>query len=302
MHSSVNAGIDPNLQAGGPSLVVVGPGWLGHAVAAAAARAGWRVWGLRRTPASEGGDGVHPVCGDVATSADDPAVRRDLPPRADALVLCTAPSRARGEGHADSYPAAAHGAVRLARALGARSLLYTSSTGVYGVTDGRVVTEGTPVTRGDARTEALVRAEETIREAGGATLATGILRVAGLYGPGRDPSARFRDPALLSGGDWWTNFAWRDDVVSAVLHLLGTAARWGPTSTWNCADGHPMPASAIVAALRGGTAPPPGATTSGPAVPGRSNQRIDVGALRATGWVPQVPDVLAGLRRLGALR
>ncbi len=294
------------------SVLVVGAGWLGSALADRLAASGHPVWLLRRTPARTDTASfplVRRVAADVVTAATDQVALAALPASVDALVLCTAPSRARGESHADSYPAAARGAVALARRLGAGTLLYTSSTGVYAATDGRVVDEAAPLPQGDPRVDALVEAEAVIR--GGASavpgLRTGVLRVAGLYGPGRDPAPRFRDPALregLAGGDWWTNFAWRDDVVGALVHLLDEPGWLAPGpeggAVFNCADGHPVRASAIVAALTGQPVPGArGADGPGARPSGRSNQRVDASALRRTGWRPTMPTVFDGLRALG---
>ena len=119
------------------------------------------------------------------------AIRATLPPRIDHLVVCIAPSRARGDDYG-VYPQAATGAAALARAMGIRSVLYVSSTGVYDRQDGSEVTEQSVITPHDARVQALYDAEQHI-----AALATNepprdvtvhIVRAAGLYGPQRDPA------------------------------------------------------------------------------------------------------------------
>jgi nucleoside-diphosphate-sugar epimerase len=76
-----------------------------------------------------------------------------------------------------------------------------------------------------------------------------ILRAAGLYGPQRDPAARLADPTFAAG-DVWCNFSWRDDVVSAIVHLLRHDRAPG-ARIFNCADGTPLRSSAIAAVLTG---------------------------------------------------
>lgn len=279
--------------------LVIGAGWLGAPLAGLLAGTGRSVWAMRRSAGPPGDHRVTSVVGDVATAARDPHVRARLPASVDEIVLCTAPSRHRGETHDTSYPRASAGAAALADALGATLLLYTSSTGVYGVTDGRVVDESEPVARGAPRIDALIDAEQAVLDAPVPHAA--VLRVAGLYGPGRDPADRFRDPAILRNGNWWCNFAWRDDVAGAVLHLLerlplAAAADARSASVFNCADGRPVLASAIVRALTGTDVHRPALATDPSS---RSNQRIDIGALRRTGWQPTVPSVFDGLRQLG---
>jgi len=296
----------------GTTALVVGPGWLGGAIARALADAGTRVWTLQRSPLpsipSAPHSGERPpsppivrVVGDVTTAATDEGVCAQLPRQIDTLVLCTAPARARGDSHASSYPSAARGALALATRCGVQSMVYTSSTGVYGRTDGSVVDEESAIVVTDERQQALVEAELALLDA---TLpgecAIILLRVCGLYGPGRDPARRFLEAAGRGDrGDNWTNVVWRDDVVSAVVQLLGRArATMAPRAEiYNCSDGHPMLSRDVTAALG---ASPDAMRTEAPSVGApRSNQRIDASKLLATGWRPSVPTILAGLSMLG---
>jgi nucleoside-diphosphate-sugar epimerase len=210
------------------------------------------------------------------------------------VIVAVAPSRARGDDYG-IYPAAAGGARLLATALGARQLLWVSSTGVYGEQDGRVVTEAMPLpTDREARVEALRLAEAHILEAVTDGIRPVVLRPAGLYGPGRDPAPRFR--AGTGPLDRWCNFSWRDDVIAAVQHLLDHPPA-GP-ATFNCTDDTPVEAWRIVQALTGST-PQPGSSGDSEASGGRSNQRVSSAALKATGWRPAVPSIFDGLERLG---
>ena len=86
-----------------------------------------------------------------------------------------------------------------------RRFVYLSTTGVYGDHDGRLVNEDTPPT---PRTERAIRrlaAENALRAwADSHAVPWCILRVAGIYGPGRLPLDRLRrqEPAIPSpGGD-----------------------------------------------------------------------------------------------------
>jgi nucleoside-diphosphate-sugar epimerase len=300
------------------TTLVIGPGWLGAAIAAASARPDARVLTLSRGTSSgshealRGDDHDRPrttaLRGDI-TAADTGAGMDSLlaaaPAGVEHVVLCVSPSRARGDSHAALYPKAARGAVRLAEGLGARTLLYTSSTGVYGRTDGAVVREDDCIVPGDERQCALLEAEQAILAVrAGQQWQPIVLRVAGLYGPGRDPAHRLRSTAA---SERWSNFAWRDDVVSAVLHLQTRAPGQEDPALFNCADGHPVLERHVSHALRRldvardasthaapVTAPAPGAAASP-----RSSQRVSVDRLLATGWTPSVPTVFDGLAILG---
>lgn len=300
-------------------VLVIGPGWLGSALVDSLTRSGHPTWSMRRGAPADvavqyGADAPHVALhGDITAwggvHAPD-ALPVGCPGAVDAVVLCVSPSRARGDTHESTYPAASRGAVRLAAALGARTLLQVSSTGVYARTDGSVVTETTAVMRDDARQRALADAEELVwNEPSNTPLGRVVLRVAGLYGSARDPAARFASDALDSDGGYWCNFAWRDDVVSAIEHLLTMPSHASGAHCYNCADGTPMLARDIHLALSRAAGESNGATAAthttggagaGAATPrGRSNQRVDVSRLLATGWRPSMPTVLHGLEALG---
>lgn len=274
------------------TLAVVGAGYVGTALATATARAGIATWAVRRRASPGTHDGVTWCAGDVATGAID-----GLPGALDALVLALAPGAAHDD-YERTYVAGARGALALARATGAR-LVYTSSTGVYGVHDGSWVTEASPRRGAGPSNAALVAAEDVLLDQ--PDVAVTVLRVAGIYGPGRDPSHRYRDPAALArGGDYWVNLAHRDDIAAAVRHVLALDPATAPR-VLNCADGAPALARDVCAWLhaRAGGDPATLAFT-GTGAPARSNQRVSSAALQATGWRPAHPSFREGLASLGA--
>ncbi|MDP3499066.1 MAG: NAD(P)-binding domain-containing protein [Myxococcales bacterium] len=204
----------------------------------------------------------------------------------DAVVLCVAPSP--GDSYDSTYPPGARAALALARHHDSTHLVSTSSTGVYGGRDGEVVTEAS-LRRGGP--PSLLESEDVLL--GADRPGTTVLRVAGLYGPGRDPRDRYREPSRLpNGGAHWVNLVHHHDVVGAILLAL----TWrGAARVLNVADGAPTLAKDIcrhLAALDGRDADalhfPPTAPSA------RSNQRIDVTALRATGWRPRYPSFREG--------
>lgn len=291
------------------TVLLVGPGWLGKVAAAQLAARGAIVATLQRSvPVSTSPD-VLALTGDIAAAACGPEqlaalqaiVRSAIPAHIDHLIVCVAPSRARGDDYT-IYPQAAAGAAALARAMGIRSVLYVSSTGIYDRHDGSEVTEQTAIEPHEARVQALYDAEQRIATVAQAPDATvHIMRAAGLYGPQRDPAARLADPAFAAG-DVWCNFSWRDDVISAITHLLQFDRAPG-VRIFNCADGTPLRSSEIAATLTGRAVHAPDERApldrAAPVRSGRSNQRINIDALLATGWRPAAPTVYDGLRLLG---
>jgi tryptophan 2,3-dioxygenase len=104
-------------------------------------------------------------------------------------------------------------------AVGAQRFVYLSSTAVYGETpDGEVVDEETPSALSDA--EAMVRigeesAVETARLSG---LATIVLRLSAIYGPGRGVRERLikGNYKLLDEGEHWFSRVHVDDIVGII--------------------------------------------------------------------------------------
>ncbi len=294
-------------------VLVLGAGWLGYPLAQDWANDGAAVTTVRRSAHEpvRGGTAEQFDLGQLGNDrsgplADTHGIVPDVFTHANIIVAAVAPDRMRGDNHDSTYPVAARAAIRIAHAAGARVLIWVSSTGVYGHTDGREVDESAERTGNDA----LCLAEDLILDAGSARLRTSVLRVAGLYGPGRDPAPRFRDVNAITGRlGHWLNLAWRDDVIGAIRCVADHALRHAGTdvltpSVLNVADGTPLTngeCARLVALAEGRTVALP-ANDGNEAPPARSNQRIRVDALRALGWVPQVPNLHAGLVQLGYTR
>jgi nucleoside-diphosphate-sugar epimerase len=272
------------------TVLVIGAGYVGAALATALVAAGDRVIAVRRRAAGEAIDGVTWLVGDART----PESLDGLPTAVSHIVLSAAPSG--GTAHETTYPPLARAALWLAERLGAESVVYTSSTGVYGVKDGRFVTEDTPREAIGTDAAALMHAEDLLLAS--TAVRTVVLRVAGIYGPGRTAMARFRDASRLSArGQYWTNFAHRDDIVTALRLALDTRTMRG---AYNCADGSPMLALDVAQTLAGLEGRPWHAPAwgddSGP--PSRSNQRIVTTRLVQAGFVPRYPSVRDGFAAL----
>lgn len=273
-----------------PRVAVLGAGYVGLAAARDLAAGGADVWTVgRRERTAE--PGITHVSWDLAGAGGGlPAA---LPAALDAVVLCVAPGGA-GDTYEATYPPAARAAAHLARETGAGALVYTSSTGVYGGRDGQWVTEDSPLLGDGAGNHALRRAEDTLLGSGLAGVT--VLRVAGIYGPGRDPRSRYARPeALPWQGRCWVNLAHRDDIVAAIR--LAAAYR-GPARALNVADGSPAQARDVAtwcATARG--LDPSGLAFTGTDAPARANQRVAVAALLACGWRPCYPSYREGFAR-----
>jgi nucleoside-diphosphate-sugar epimerase len=167
---------------------------------------------------------------------------------------------------------------------------------VYGGAGGGYVSEASPLVSRGPDDDALHDAELAVGAARGARAT--IVRVAGIYGPGRSPLARFARPERLPAqGQYWVNLAHRDDIVAALVCVLD---RGDAPAVLNCADGSPTLALDIsrwVLAREGRLWPDP-LTFDAPDAPARSNQRILTDALRRLGWAPAYPTFREGFASL----
>jgi nucleoside-diphosphate-sugar epimerase len=115
--------------------------------------------------------------------------------------------------------------------------VYTSSTSVYAQTDGSTVTEESATEPLSETSRVLVETEQVLlraaREQGFPAI---VLRVAGIYGPGRGHLFQqyLRGEARLAGdGSRLINMIHRDDVVRAIIAALESGA---PGEVYNVAD------------------------------------------------------------------
>lgn len=211
--------------------LIVGCGYVGRRLAVRLHEQGDPVTGLVRTHESAGqlrAAGIEAVQADL----DEP-----LPalPTGGSRVFYLAPPPSRG----DRDP-------RLGRFLEACAgdrrpgrILYVSTTGVYGDCRGEWVDESRPVAPAAARSRRRWDAEQRLR---GWSRATGgetvVLRVAGIYGPGKLPLERLRQGApMVSERDApWTNRIHVDDLVGVLLAAMDRAPDGG---LYNVSDGRP---------------------------------------------------------------
>jgi len=217
-------------------VLVAGCGWLGTALAKTLVARGDRVTGIRRDPARAEalrGLGVEPLALDLAA----PGAGARLParlPAVDAIVACQSSGSDTAEGYRAAYVDATGVLLAAAARLGGVPLVYTGSTGVFGQRDGSDVDETTPPAPAGPTAQVLVEAERRVLDAGGR-----LLRLSGLYGPGRTgllDRVRGGVMALGPGDDAWMNWCHLDDAVAFVLAAL---ARGAGGATYHGSDAQP---------------------------------------------------------------
>jgi len=231
-------------------MIILGSGYIGLALAQYALAAGEPVSALTRNVVRAGelrALGVTVVVADLAGSDWHGALN---PAGAD-IVNCVSPSSPGVEGYRHSF-LAGHASIRswMVKSLArdgrpVRSAAFTSSTAVYPQTDGNWVDENTPV-----QLSALGPGGAVLREAEEQWLAlsphlarrTWILRLAGIYGPGRHhllDALLTGEKSFPGGGSHWVNLIYRDDAVAAIQACI-TARPEISGGIFNAADNEPV--------------------------------------------------------------
>jgi nucleoside-diphosphate-sugar epimerase len=125
------------------------------------------------------------------------------------------------------------------------AFIYMSTTGVYGNADGAIVDESTPVNPMTSRAQRRVSAEEITRVwCAEHEVRRVVLRVPGIYGPGRLPIERLRqgEPVLHEAEAGYTNHIHVDDLVQACLCAAQNPEARG---AYNASDGNYINATAF---------------------------------------------------------
>ncbi len=199
-------------------IVIVGCGYVGHALGEALLAAGHDVTGTTTSPervADLAAAGIKPHVVD----AHDARRLTELFRGVDTVFATLAAGR--GGDYRRVYAEGLSCIAEACRSAGPGRLVYTSSTSVYAQDDGSRVDESSPAAPTDANGAALLAAERAVLGFTSDVCGT-ALRLGGIYGPGRDLTARIRHAAgtRRSDGRHVVNLVHRDDIVSALTRLL----------------------------------------------------------------------------------
>ena len=197
-------------------VLIAGCGYVGSALAERLAAEGGEVWGMRRT-VSALPPGVRPFAADLR----DPATLANIPAELDFVVYTATADAFTDEAYRAAY---VDGARHLLDALAAqgqrpRRVLFTSSTSVYAQADGEWVDEDSPAEGASFSGRRMLEGERAFL--GGPFPAT-VLRLGGIYGPGRSSLvAKVRaGEAVCPPEPNWSNRIHRDDIAGALRHLM----------------------------------------------------------------------------------
>lgn len=219
-------------------VLIVGCGYIGLPLGKELIHRGHEVFGLRRNAADElKAAGIVPLRADVTTLVE----LQRLPCFFDWVVNCVASGGGNADDYREIYLEGNRNLVTWLAEAPPKKFLYTSSTSVYAQNDGSIVTEKSPTEPDTATGKVLVETEKLLLAAAVEhKLPAVILRVAGIYGPGRGHAFKqfLRGEARIEGdGSRHLNMIHRDDLVGAIVAGFEHGV---PGEIYNAVDNQPV--------------------------------------------------------------
>ena len=272
------------------SVLVIGCGYVGAQLLRELSRSGWKATGITLSESSADKlrkEGLAVVAADLRTS-DLRALTGDNPP---VVIHCASSGKGGPVAYREIFLETTR---RLLKETSFEHLIFTSSTSVYAQTDGSIVTESDPAKPERETGKILTETEELVLGCDGT-----VLRLAGIYGPGRCVPLE----KLLSGeagiegnGERVMNSIHRDDAVSAFR--LAAEHRW--PGIFNVADNIPVTQLEWFqwVCARVGRPFPPFVARDLNRKRAWTSKRVSNAKLRSLGWSPRYPSFREGVEEL----
>lgn len=218
------------------NVLIVGCGDVGNALARQLKSGGARVFGLRRnlsqlTADSEG------IYADV-TRAETLTVLQEL--KFDYVVVATSAGEFTEERYRSVYVEGLRNLLEVLKEK-PRRIIFLSSTSVYHQKQGEWVDEESATLPDTFAGQAQLAAEKILSEYEGCST---VLRLAGIYGPGRDRLIRqvLAGQGCAETPPLYSNRIHRDDVAGIIAYLLEQDVEGVSLSNcYLCADNYPAP-------------------------------------------------------------
>jgi nucleoside-diphosphate-sugar epimerase len=221
-------------------VLIVGCGYVGLPLGARLVQQGHEVWGMRRS--ADGNEalaaaGIRPVAADVTRAGTLGA----LPGPLDWVIDCVSSTKGGVEEYRRVYLEGTRHLIEWLAPAPLKKFVFTSSTSVYGQTDGSLVKENSPTEPASETSQLLVGTEKLLLAAARERrFPAVILRVAGIYGPDRGQLFQqyLRDEARIAcQGERVINMIHRDDVVGCIIAALKNGR---PGEVYNAVDDEPV--------------------------------------------------------------
>jgi nucleoside-diphosphate-sugar epimerase len=218
----------------GKRAVILGCGYVGAAVAGQAVARGLHVTALTRNAVKAEALRAAGVQAVIVADLASEQWHGQIAGGADFVLNCVSSGGGGVDGYRQSYLAGMTSVVAWLRQRGAAgAAVYTSSTSVYPQGGGARVDESA-ATGGEERAHVLLATEQLLLAAEVAAASRVVLRLAGIYGPGRHHLLeQVRAGEAAGRAEAHLNLAYRDDIVAAVWAAWSAPA--GPR-IYNVAD------------------------------------------------------------------
>jgi len=222
-------------------VLIIGCGFVGVPLGAELIRLGHEVFGVRRTP--DGAEelsraGITPLVADVTRMETLTA----LPGSFDWVVNTVSSNKGGEEEYRAIFVEGTRNLIQWLSATPPKKFVYTSSTSVYGQTDGSLVKESSATQPPTETARLLVETEKILLEAVQShRFPAVVLRVAGIYGPGRGHLFHqfLRNEVRIAGkGERLINMIHVDDLVGCIIAALRNGR---PGEIYNAVDDEPVP-------------------------------------------------------------
>ena len=200
-------------------VLIAGCGDLGTALGLELAATGDEVFGLRRHP-ERLPPALRPLAADLTAASSLARL-----PEVDAVIYAAAADNSNDASYRSAYVDGLRNllAAPTLRQLPPARILFVSSTAVYAQENGEWIDESAPAEAANFRGVRLREGEALLRSDAPAATVTTVLRLSGIYGPGRTrliDQVRAGRATYPPGPPRYANRIHRDDAAGALAHLL----------------------------------------------------------------------------------
>lgn len=276
-------------------VLIVGCGYVGLPLGGALVGLGHEVHGLRRST------NAHAAMEDVGIMPQAIDITRreqldNLPGPFDWIINTVSSGHGGEEAYREIYVEGTKNLIDWFAGSSPQKYLFTSSTGVYGQTDGSWVDEDSPTKPSGNTGQILLDAEALVFSIGGI-----VLRLSGIYGPDRGHLYRqfLKGEAVMTGNpNRWMNMIHLDDVIGCILVAMGTAE---PGTVLNVTDNEPVTQQEFFQWLADqlGRPLPPQEPEVTPHKRAQTNKRVaNSRAREMLSWTPKYPTWREGYAKL----
>lgn len=275
-------------------ILIAGCGYVGCALGRYLAQSGRAVWGLRRSVTGLP-ESIRPVAADLC----EPESLKRLPEDLTGVFYTAGAAEFRDDAYRAAYVTGLANlldALRNQRQKPSR-IIFTSSTGVYEQSDGEWVDESSPTEPSSFSGQRVLEGERLLEASDFPSV---ILRLGGIYGPGRTrliDRVRSGEARRERNGPRYLNLIHLADIVGALAHLMMLP---DPGRVYIGVDSEPQVWNDLVDYLAKQLDVPPPPFSDDHQTRGRPfrNRRCSNARLRETGYVFRYPSARQGYGEL----